>query len=87
MALKVIYEVKNVSKTYGAVVALDGASLKLHAGEVVGLDAVVDALARQDEAEGVEQVGLPLAVAAEDADFLTARDAAGAHGICPRCRH
>ncbi len=37
MALKVIYEVKNVSKTYGAVVALDGASLKLHAGEVVGL--------------------------------------------------
>jgi simple sugar transport system ATP-binding protein len=37
MALKVIYEVKNVSKTYGAVVALDGASLKLHAGEVIGL--------------------------------------------------
>ena len=37
MANKVIYEVKNVSKTYGAVVALDGASLKLHAGEVVGL--------------------------------------------------
>jgi simple sugar transport system ATP-binding protein len=37
MAPKVIYEVKNVSKTYGAVVALDGASLKLHAGEVVGL--------------------------------------------------
>jgi len=37
MVLKVIYEVKNVSKTYGAVVALDGASLKLHAGEVVGL--------------------------------------------------
>jgi len=37
MAQKVIYEVKNVSKTYGAVVALDGASLKLHAGEVVGL--------------------------------------------------
>ncbi|MEY2816320.1 MAG: hypothetical protein RJA78_896, partial [Actinomycetota bacterium] len=27
MAPKVIYEVKNVSKTYGAVVALDGASL------------------------------------------------------------
>ena len=37
MANKVIYEVRNVSKTYGAVVALDGASLKLHAGEVVGL--------------------------------------------------
>ncbi|MFZ4064916.1 MAG: ATP-binding cassette domain-containing protein [Rhodoluna sp.] len=37
MAQKVIYEVKNVSKTYGAVVALDGASLKLHAGEVIGL--------------------------------------------------
>lgn len=37
MAQKVIYEVKNVSKNYGAVVALDGASLKLHAGEVVGL--------------------------------------------------
>ncbi len=37
MANKVIYEVRNVSKNYGAVVALDGASLKLHAGEVVGL--------------------------------------------------
>ena len=37
MAQKVIYEVRNVSKTYGAVVALDGASLKLHAGEVIGL--------------------------------------------------
>ena len=37
MAQKVIYEVRNVSKNYGAVVALDGASLKLHAGEVVGL--------------------------------------------------
>ena len=37
MAEKVIYEVRNVSKNYGAVVALDGASLKLHAGEVVGL--------------------------------------------------
>jgi simple sugar transport system ATP-binding protein len=33
----VIYEVKNVSKRYGSVVALDGASLKLHAGEVLGL--------------------------------------------------
>ncbi len=37
MAGEVIYEVKNVSKRYGSVVALDGASLKLHAGEVVGL--------------------------------------------------
>lgn len=34
---EVIYEVKNVSKRYGSVVALDGASLKLHAGEVLGL--------------------------------------------------
>jgi simple sugar transport system ATP-binding protein len=34
---EVIYEVKGVSKHYGSVVALDGASLKLHAGEVVGL--------------------------------------------------
>ena len=33
----VIYEVRNLSKRYGAVVALDDASLKLHAGEVVGL--------------------------------------------------
>ena len=37
MAKKVIYEVRNASKNYGAVVALDGASLKLHAGEVIGL--------------------------------------------------
>ncbi len=37
MAGEVIYEVKNVSKRYGSVVALDGASLKLHAGEVLGL--------------------------------------------------
>jgi simple sugar transport system ATP-binding protein len=37
MAGKVIYEVKNVTKNYGAVVALDGASLALHAGEVIGL--------------------------------------------------
>jgi len=37
MAQKVIYEVRNVSKNYGAVVALDGASLRLHAGEVIGL--------------------------------------------------
>jgi simple sugar transport system ATP-binding protein len=37
MAQKVIYEIRNASKSYGAVVALDGASLKLHAGEVVGL--------------------------------------------------
>ena len=28
----VIYEVRNLSKRYGAVVALDDASLKLHAG-------------------------------------------------------
>ncbi len=37
MAGEVIYEVKDVSKRYGSVVALDGASLKLHAGEVVRL--------------------------------------------------
>jgi simple sugar transport system ATP-binding protein len=37
MVGEVIYEVKNVSKRYGSVVALDGASLKLHAGEVLGL--------------------------------------------------
>ncbi len=37
MAGEVIYEVRNVSKHYGPVVALDGASFKLHAGEVVGL--------------------------------------------------
>ena len=34
---EVIYEVKGVSKRYGSVVALEGASLKLHAGEVIGL--------------------------------------------------
>lgn len=37
MSGELIYEVINVSKSYGSVVALDGASLKLHAGEVVGL--------------------------------------------------
>lgn len=37
MAGEVIYELKNASKRYGSVIALDGASLKLHAGEVVGL--------------------------------------------------
>ncbi|MDH6235341.1 ATP-binding cassette domain-containing protein [Cryobacterium sp. CG_9.6] len=37
MVGEVIYEVRNVSKRYGSVIALDGASLKLHAGEVVGL--------------------------------------------------
>ncbi|TFC06073.1 ATP-binding cassette domain-containing protein [Cryobacterium sp. MDB2-33-2] len=37
MTGEVVYEVKNVSKRYGSVVALDGASLKLHAGEVLGL--------------------------------------------------
>ncbi len=33
----VIYEVRNLSKRYGAVVALDDANLKLHAGEILGL--------------------------------------------------
>jgi simple sugar transport system ATP-binding protein len=33
----VIYEVRDLSKRYGAVVALDGANLKLHAGEILGL--------------------------------------------------
>ncbi len=37
MAGEVIYELKNASKRYGSVIALDGASLKLHAGEVIGL--------------------------------------------------
>lgn len=37
MTGELIYEVENVTKNYGSVVALDGASLKLHAGEVVGL--------------------------------------------------
>lgn len=32
-----LYEVKNVSKNYGSVVALSHVSLKIHAGEVVGL--------------------------------------------------
>ncbi len=32
-----LYEVRDVSKTYGAVVALDHANFALHAGEVVGL--------------------------------------------------
>jgi simple sugar transport system ATP-binding protein len=32
-----LYEVKNISKSYGSVVALSGVSLKIHAGEVVGL--------------------------------------------------
>lgn len=34
---EIIYELKNASKSYGSVVALDGASLRVHAGEVVGL--------------------------------------------------
>ena len=34
---QVLYEVRNLSKRYGAVVALDDASLTLHAGEIVGL--------------------------------------------------
>jgi simple sugar transport system ATP-binding protein len=32
-----LYEVRNVSKSYGSVVALSGVSLKIHAGEVIGL--------------------------------------------------
>lgn len=32
-----LYEVRDISKHYGAVVALDGASMAIHAGEVVGL--------------------------------------------------
>lgn len=34
---EVIYEVKGVSKRYGSVSALEGANLRLHAGEVIGL--------------------------------------------------
>ena len=32
-----MYEVRNVSKRYGPVVALDDVSLTLHAGEILGL--------------------------------------------------
>ena len=32
-----LYEVRNISKKYGSVVALDGVSLQIHAGEVIGL--------------------------------------------------
>jgi simple sugar transport system ATP-binding protein len=32
-----MYEVRNISKRYGPVVALDDVSLKLHAGEILGL--------------------------------------------------
>lgn len=32
-----LYEVQNVSKSYGSVIALSGVSLKIHAGEVIGL--------------------------------------------------
>ena len=32
-----LYEVKNISKSYGSVVALNDVSLKIHAGEIVGL--------------------------------------------------
>lgn len=32
-----LYEVKNISKSYGSVVALNDVSLKIHAGEVIGL--------------------------------------------------
>lgn len=37
MTGEVLYEVRNISKNYGAVVALDNVSMKLHAGEIVGL--------------------------------------------------
>ena len=37
MSGEVLYEVRNLTKRYGAVVALDDASMKLHAGEIVGL--------------------------------------------------
>ena len=33
----VLYEIRNASKNYGSVVALDGASLTVRAGEVIGL--------------------------------------------------
>ena len=36
-AEEVLYEVRNISKNYGSVVALDNVSMKVHAGEVVGL--------------------------------------------------
>ena len=32
-----LYEVKNISKSYGSVVALSDVSLKIHAGEIIGL--------------------------------------------------
>ncbi len=32
-----LYEARNISKRYGAVLALDGASMAIHAGEIVGL--------------------------------------------------
>jgi simple sugar transport system ATP-binding protein len=32
-----LYEVRDVSKSYGSVIALSGVSLKIHAGEVIGL--------------------------------------------------
>jgi simple sugar transport system ATP-binding protein len=34
---EVLYEVRNISKNYGSVIALDNVSMKVHAGEVVGL--------------------------------------------------
>ena len=37
MSESVLYEVKNICKNYGSVVALDNVSLKVRAGEVVGL--------------------------------------------------
>jgi simple sugar transport system ATP-binding protein len=37
MTGEVIYEVRDVSKSYGSVKALTGATLQLHAGEVIGL--------------------------------------------------
>lgn len=32
-----LYEVRNIGKQYGSVVALDGVNFKIHAGEVIGL--------------------------------------------------
>ena len=37
MSESVLYEVKNISKSYGSVIALDNVSMKVRAGEVVGL--------------------------------------------------
>ncbi len=37
MTGEALYEVRNLSKKYGAVVALDDVNIKLHAGEILGL--------------------------------------------------